>query len=85
MKEEGRDKDRREEKEKERERRKREREKQITVAAGPFWRINYSYRRAFAAKLILHYITVEPSPGIRNVIIIAAMVDFPWTVYHHSI
>ena len=53
---------------KDREREKEEREKQITVTAGPFWGIisNYSYRRASAGELILHYITVGPSPGIRK-------------------
>ena len=52
---------------------KEEREKQITVTAGPFWGIisNYSYRRASAGELILHYITVGPFPGIRNVILFA--------------
>ena len=34
----------------------------------------YSYRRATAGELILHYITVGPSPGIRNVILFARMV-----------
>ena len=65
------------EKGKEKEKEKEEREKQITVTAGSFWGIisNYSYRRASAGELILHYITVGPSPGIRNVIIIAAMVS----------
>ena len=65
-------------KRKRKEKEKEEREKQITVTAGPFWGIisNYSYRRASAGELILHYITVGPSPGIRNVIIIAAMVLF---------
>ena len=65
-----------ERKDKEKEKEKEEREKQITVTAGPFWGIisNYSYRRASAGELILHFITVGPSPGIRNVIIIARMV-----------
>ena len=64
------------EKQKEIEKEKEEREKQITVTAGPFWRIisNYSYRRASAGELILHYITVGPFPGIRNVVFFAAMV-----------
>ena len=62
--------------EKQKDEEKGEREKQITVTAGPFWRIisNYSYRRASAGELILHYITVGPFPGIRNVILFAAMV-----------
>ena len=65
------------EKQKEKEIEKEEREKQITVTAGPFWGIisNYSYRRASAGELILQYITVGPSPGIRNVVNIAAMVE----------
>ena len=60
-----------------RDKEKEEREKQITVTAGPFWGIisNYSYRRASAGELILHYITVGAFPGIRNVIIIVSMVD----------
>ena len=63
-------------KRKRKEKEKEEREKQITVTAGPFWGIisNYSYRRASAGELILHYITVGPSPGIRNVILFARMV-----------
>ena len=69
-------KEREKQKEKEKEKEKEEGEKQITVAAGPFWGSisNYSYRRASAGELILHYITVGPFPGIRNVILFAAMV-----------
>ena len=65
------------EKQKEKEKEEEEREEQITVTAGPFWGIisNYSYRRASAGELILHYIRVGPFPGIRNVILFAAMVS----------
>ena len=65
---------RKREKQEEKEKEKEEREKQITVTSGPFWRIipNYSYRRASAGELILHYITVGPSPGIRNVKLLPA-------------
>ena len=48
----------------------------LQLQPGPSGEIisNYSYRRASAGELILHYITVGPSPGIRNVIIIGSMV-----------
>ena len=69
------EKERRREGEKGEKERRREGEKEVSITAGPFWGINtnYSYRRASAGELILHYITVGPSPGIKNVILFARM------------
>ena len=64
------------EKEREKGKERERREKQIIITAGPFCGIisNYSHRRASARELVLHYITVRPSPRIRHVILFARMV-----------
>ena len=68
-----------EEKERKRKRkgkRKKKEKNRLQLQPGPSGEINfyYSYRRASAGELISHYITVGPFPGIRNVILFAAMV-----------
>ena len=53
---------------------KQENQKQITVTAAPFWIINFQLQlqSCLRGELILDY-TVGPSPGIKNVKIIARM------------